>query len=62
MSYGGSINWENLAMTNGGGCGGVDGVYNCRVNDGVKVRDDGVALWEDVIEDGEEKSYFWYWK
>lgn len=63
MICGSKIKRENIAMTNGGGCGGVYGVYNCIGSDGVKVRDDGVAVWKGVAVDVEvNKTCCWYWK
>ena len=51
-----------MAMNNGGGREGVDGMYNCGGSDGVKVRADCVVVWEDMIVDGEAKACCWYWK
>ena len=61
MSWSVKISEENISMTNGGGGGGVDGVKNCRGNDGMKGRVDDVEAWEDIMT-GEAKAYCWYWK
>ena len=58
----GKFSGVNLAMINGGGCKGADGVKTWRGNDGMKGRDDDVVVWEVVISGGEAKACCWYLK
>ena len=44
MSCWGKISGANLAMINGGGCKGADGVKTCRGNDDMKGIGDDVAV------------------